>query len=640
MILGVALCLGPAAAGESLAGVSSILIETTPEAPGGPDFYFSSGDRSSLLVDCFNPTVEHVDLHFFDFRTHWSLDFAAPEGEPLAPGSYENADSVGLRDPARPFLSLGTPVGLSSCGQISGRFEVTQVSFDAQGALASFRATFEQRCGAEPWYRGEVRFNADVPVALVAPATFAPFAGRHVSYGVEGKDALGNPVTLSATGLSGSGLPQGSTFEDAGDGTGRFEWTPDNSQIGVVHWVALHGRSAAGETDTVSTRIEVIPDFDDFDHAIPIPSLAFQAALDRPDASVATDDPMCGQPAMATVWFSYTPVADGRIVASVGPPFNGGAGVGVSISSGERGALEQVGCGFHSARADVGAGRTYHIMLGFFATPTSQVRFRVQELAPRPANDEFADATIVQALPFEDSVEMAGSDPDAGDPRGCGVVASAPSTSVWYAFTPAQDTQVAVDTGEPYPYPWTVAAFTGPRGALARVACAERRLSFTARAGVPYHVMIGSTFGFIGPGFGGNDPASLPLHVSFTGRPPLRIGVVLARQGEIDPWTGSIVISGTARCSRPAEIVVSGRLRPISRRGRDTAQEFEATFQCDGVTPWSAVVESPREPSRRGTFKGGPAEVTFHATGVPPDDPDEHAVDDGRSMIMIRSGGA
>jgi len=140
-----------------------------------------------------------------------------------------------------------------------------------------------------------------------------------------------------------------------------------------------------------------------------------------------------------------------------------------------------------------------------------------------------------------------------------------------------------------------------------------------------------------GPSFGGNGTPSLPLHVSFTGRPPLGIGVSVARQGSID-GTGRIAIFGTARCSRPAEIVLSGTVREVaSRRGGDTAHSFETTIQCDGVTPWLARPDGLLEPSHRGTFKGGPAELTFHATGVPADDPEEQVVTDGRSMILLKS---
>jgi hypothetical protein len=641
MILGVALCLGAAAGSETVAGVTSVLIETDPNGQaGGPQFYFNAGDRNSLLADSFHRNSEYVDLNFFDFRTARSFYFAAPEGKALAPGVYENAESTSPRDPSRPILSIGPPTPPGYSDETAGRFEVKQVAFDTQGALVSFWATFEQRRSADSvlLYRGEVRFNADVPVALVAPATFTAFVGRQLSYQVDGHAAQGNPVTLTATGLSGSDLPQGTAFQDAGDGTGRFEWTPDVSQIGV-HWVALNGRSAAGETDTVYTRIEVTPDFDDFDHAIPIPDLSFQSSIDRSNAGAASDDPVCSQPALATVWYSYTPVADGRIQASVSPPFGGGYGAAVSIYSGERGALQQVACGdFLSTRADAVAGRTYHIMVGFFAIPTAQVRFRVFALQPHPVNDDFADATVVGALPFEDSVEMQGSDSETGTPGACFPGGVPPGMSVWYAFTPARTTRVTIEaTTEPYPI-WAVSVFTGTFGALDRVACHDQRLSFTARAGVLYHVMIGNNGGIgAGPGFGGNGTPSLPLHVSFTGRPPLGIGVSVARQGSID-GTGRIAIIGTARCSRPAEIVLSGTVRDVaSRRGGDTAHSFETTIQCDGVTPWLARPDGLLEPSRRGTFKGGPAELTFHATGVPEDDPDEQVVTDGRSMILLKS---
>ena len=632
-VLGVVVCLGSLAGQELRAGVTSLAIDFRPDTSDPANHYFCAGDPSALLAHPFGSTPGRINLHFHDFRSHWALNFAAPQGQVLAAGIYEDAHNPNS-DPGRPSLNVsGTRLPVF-CAEYDSRFEVKQVAFDQGGELVAFWATFEQGCYGIINYRGEVRFNADVPVILVAPSSLSLFVDRHREFAVEGHDAAGDPVALSATGLSGGGLPAGSAFTDLGDGTGRFEWTPEAGQIGV-HWVALHGQSAGGDTDTVSTRVEVIPDFDDFDRALPIGSLPFQGMIDRPEAGSAADDPTCLDPAPATVWYAYTPTEDGRIEAVASGPFNGGAGVGVSIYSGERFSLEQVACGFHGARADVVGGKTYHIMAGFFALPVPQYTFSVRPLPPRPPNDDFDAATVIGSLPFENTIDLAGSDTDAGDPRSCRFPPLPAGVNAWYAYTPPQDTRVTIEAAGPLP--WEMAVFTGPREALARVGCGGARLSFTARAGVAYHVVIGVT-GFIGPGFGGigGSPASLPLQVSFTGMPALQLGTSIAPEGRIS--RGTVLVAGTVQCSRPAEVVVSGTLRQTtSPRGRQAAGgAFETTVQCNGETRWFASVAPPRGSDRSKPFKAGPAVVTLHVTGVPGDNPDDLAVDDVTGPILLK----
>jgi hypothetical protein len=48
-----------------------------------------------------------------------------------------------------------------------------------------------------------------------------------------------------------------------------------------------------------------------------------------------------------------------------------------------------------------------------------------------PANNDFANATVVDSLPFSVTPETSGSDNEPGEPTHCG-----PGTSVWYKITP------------------------------------------------------------------------------------------------------------------------------------------------------------------------------------------------------------
>ena len=116
-----------------------------------------------------------------------------------------------------------------------------------------------------------------------------------------------------------------------------------------------------------------------------------------------------------------------------------------------------------------------------------------------------------------------------------------------------------------------------------------------------------------------------------TGAPALGIDVSVAPDGLFDPSSGTAVVHGSATCSRPARIVVSGSLL----QGHDKAQgAFQATIICAGVTAWNAEVAPDQ--GHRGRFAGGPATTTFTAVGVPDDNQDDTANDAGILSIHLR----
>ncbi|HET6277964.1 MAG TPA: hypothetical protein VFG08_04195, partial [Candidatus Polarisedimenticolia bacterium] len=589
------------------AGVTSLLLDSEPgEFIGDGKFYFYTPADGILAPSPIPPPPGFpeydVRLSFsnISLREFWIMGFSAPVGETLAVGVYDNAVPLVRRAPDQPALDVHGNARL--CINTFGRFDVKQVGFDAGGALEAFWATFEQTCTGAV-LRGEVRYNADVPVVLGAPSRLNVIEERHLSFGVEGFDTDGHPVTLTA-----GGLPPGARFEDAMDGTGRYDWTPGIGQAGL-YWFATQGRSIGGDTDTVYTRVEAFPDFDEFDRAIPFSTLPFMLRVDDPEASRAADDPICLDPpqeaAWGTVWYAFTPLDDVRVHAgsmSLSPA--------LSVYTGERGALEQVTCNPRFARFDATAGSSYYIMVGTPA-PESALTFRAEALPPPPANDDFDSATVVDALPFGDIVDTSGAIADQDDPGPCGSGTRAPN--VWYAYTPAQDTRVTIDTvGSSYRA--LVAVFSGPPEVLVPGACTISRLSFTARAGMTYHVMIADPF-----------PSTIGslLQVAFTGAPAVDIEVTVDPDGRFDPHSGAATIHGTAGCSRPAAIVVSGIVEQGNQKVRGA---FEALVTCGGASGWEAeVIPDPAAGSRHQRFSGGPAMAVVTAFGVPEDNPDDRA---------------
>jgi PKD repeat protein len=86
---------------------------------------------------------------------------------------------------------------------------------------------------------------------VTAPAAQSVNEGVLLTFGVSATDADGDDVALEA-----SGVPAGASFEDNGDNTGTFSWTPDINQAGI-YTVTFTGSDGNGGTGTASTVITV-----------------------------------------------------------------------------------------------------------------------------------------------------------------------------------------------------------------------------------------------------------------------------------------------------------------------------------------------------------------------------------------------
>ena len=96
-------------------------------------------------------------------NTWWSLDFAAPDGAALEPGTYENATRYPFHEPGPGLSVSGSGRG---CNTLLGRFTILEIVFGAGGQVDSFAADLEQHCeGGPAALFAAVRYNSDVPVA-------------------------------------------------------------------------------------------------------------------------------------------------------------------------------------------------------------------------------------------------------------------------------------------------------------------------------------------------------------------------------------------------------------------------------------------------------------------------------------------
>jgi len=212
--------------------------------------------------------------------------------------------------------------------------------------------------------------------------------------------------------------------------------------------------------------------------------------------------------------------------------------------------------------------------------------------AQPPANDDFDDAIAFTAVPFSTTADTTEATRADDDPE----CVFEDGFTVWYTLTLASSTEVVLDTfGSDYDT--TLSAFTGTRGNLDLVTCnddfgsLQSRISFTAAAGVTYHLMAASFPETPGGNLVLNGQA-LP--------PPVQLAVTLNPTGTVTS-SGAAIISGTVTCSRPVELPVQGTLRQQNGR-RVSVGSYRTRVSCSGTTAWRATVLG-----ETGIYRRGPA---------------------------------
>ncbi len=214
----------------------------------------------------------------------------------------------------------------------------------------------------------------------------------------------------------------------------------------------------------------------------------------------ATDEPLsCGDSEFArTLWHTFTPAGDMRVNVFVSSA-DFDTELAVYTGSNER-ALTQVTCNddanettLSSLSFDAEGGTTYRVQLGGWhgATGSAEVMFEAVE----PANDDFADATSVDALPYDVTQVTGGSTTQSGEPLACADASI--GRTVWFSYTPSRDGAVEISTvGSEFDT--VVGVYTGSAvDALAQVGCNDdavgNKAAVTAflTAGTTYHVQVG-----------------------------------------------------------------------------------------------------------------------------------------------------
>ncbi|MGE5225121.1 MAG: PKD domain-containing protein [Omnitrophica WOR_2 bacterium] len=245
------------------------------------------------------------------------------------------------------------------------------------------------------------------------------------------------------------------------------------------------------------------PANDGFDQALVIGSLPYSDTQDLAEATTEWDDPwpMCWGAPQATIWYVYTPAVTRLLrINNVG-----GNSTIISAYTGSRGSLSQLACnGGTGMSLDLLAtgGVTYYFMInkvGGYPYPapgeTYPSVFSIEELAP-PANDDFANASSIADLPFEQTIDISAATPESNEQIPSCASWWSPSRTVWYVFTPGEDvTLIARSWGWMSTF-WAVYTGSGP-GSLTEVACRNWGDSgaFRAAAGATYYFQVGSMYG-------------------------------------------------------------------------------------------------------------------------------------------------
>jgi putative Ig domain-containing protein len=480
-------------AGHASAAVTSLRFNSEPGEPllGGQQFFFTP---SNGTFSAGHSLSNSVSISFNSSDHNFSLQFAAPQNARLTAGSYVGAERYPFQGVGKPGMSIfGDGVG---CNTLTGSFEVKQVSYGSGSQLNKFWATFEQHCeDALEALRGEIRFNADVPVVVNAPGSVIVAEGGLLSFVVSAIDLQNRRVTLTA-----SNVPPGANFVDNGNSTGTFMWTPGAGAAGVYS-VNFHGENGLGASDDASTSIEVTILGDDIGNARPIIALPYTSTLDTTAATTASDDPYSCTYPRHTVWYAFTATNRVRLRASTS---GSDYATVLSVFTGARGSLLAVGCmeDFGSLQPEVVfdtvAGRTYYFMVGTGESSQEggNLVFSVNALVP-PPNDEITSATTISALPYTHVLETTGAITANDDPNYCGYHGH----TVWYSFTPTVPLRIEANTAGS-DYETALSVFTGTRGALNLVVCDDgdddRPFSvatFNAAAGRRYYFMIAGTGG-------------------------------------------------------------------------------------------------------------------------------------------------
>jgi hypothetical protein len=219
--------------------------------PGGTSLYFRSGNGDSIgqgatasfaapgaAITAHALATGIVRVFVVEGDERWSVDLAAPPGQPLVPGSYAGAERASFRTAGHPGLDVsGDGRG---CNTLTGSFTVAQISFDAAGELSTLDASWVQNCEGGPVaMTGRVRVGASTVLASTTTLTATA--------------QVGGATTMTATVTGAGTTPTGQvTFTDGSATVGTA--TLDATGRAVLTATLTRGAHALGASYGGSPR--------------------------------------------------------------------------------------------------------------------------------------------------------------------------------------------------------------------------------------------------------------------------------------------------------------------------------------------------------------------------------------------------
>ena len=216
-----------------------------------------------------------------------------------------------------------------------------------------------------------------------------------------------------------------------------------NAQAGTTYYIQAEWASSGAANLHLNLQAIPAPANDNFADAEVIASLPFSATVDNTGATLEPNEPQgCDFP-FRSVWYAFTPsenmaVRLGMEGSSVGGVMSIFLASGPGISD-----LTFLRCVFSPTNIQVEGGQTYYLRVDSFGQPGA-IQVNLEQIFP-PANDNFANAESINSLPFTATVDNSDATLEAGEPQGC----DSAFRSAWYAFTPAENMVVRMDTNSP-----------------------------------------------------------------------------------------------------------------------------------------------------------------------------------------------
>jgi hypothetical protein len=237
--------------GSGLGGRTRLVMHSDPGDYIGQGLDYDYTPDNAILTASGTPNVLHATIDGSD-GSDWSVDFAAPPGDILAPGQYLDAKRYPFNgnSPGLDFFGNGR-----GCNTLTGMFEVSVIAFAPDESPEYFGIRFEQHCeGLDPALHGILEYRVPtgdtMPPDPIADLVVSRSGGRaDVSWTNPGDADLAFVLVRYLQGGAAPGAPNGSFYAYAGTGaSARISGLAPARSLVVAVW-------AVDTSGNVSARV-------------------------------------------------------------------------------------------------------------------------------------------------------------------------------------------------------------------------------------------------------------------------------------------------------------------------------------------------------------------------------------------------